>query len=316
MEAISLETGEKTFRAFTPSQGASYAAFRPTYHDSLLNFLLNTHTSTGGQLHAILDVGCGPGIAIRALSHHFDTATGIDASVGMIETAQSLSGTTKTGAPITFAVSEAENLGSDLDLAIAESSIDLITSATAAHWFDMPSFWCRAAKVLKPGGSVAIWASGGIRVHPSMPGAKEFQKEIDRFQEEVLAEHMSPRNLLVHDLYIDLPLPWTLDEPVEDFVKESFVRKEWNTAEEYDDNEQFHNPRPVTLDLWEMAMGTASPVQRWREANKEKAGTEEDVVRITRRVFERILRENGVEQGKEKLNGSVKGVMLFVKKKL
>lgn len=31
------------------------------------------------------------------------------------------------------------------------------TDYVEAHWFDMPKFWAAAAKVLKPGGTVAIW---------------------------------------------------------------------------------------------------------------------------------------------------------------
>jgi trans-aconitate 3-methyltransferase len=26
-----------------------------------------------------------------------------------------------------------------------------------AHWFDMTKFWAEAAKVVKPGGTVALW---------------------------------------------------------------------------------------------------------------------------------------------------------------
>lgn len=42
-------------------------------------------------------------------------------------------------------------------------------------------------------------------------------------------------------------------------------------------------------------MGTASPVVRWREANKELVETEGDVVQMMRREIERLLHEVGLD---------------------
>ena len=35
-----------------------------------------------------------------------------------------------------------------------------------AHWFDMSKFWVEAAKVVKPGGTVALWTAGKSGVLP------------------------------------------------------------------------------------------------------------------------------------------------------
>ena len=92
-------------------------------------------------------------------------------------------------------------------------------------------------------------------------------------------------------------------------------RMEWGTGE--NDAEEFFAGGALTkdLDMMEKVMGTASQVQRWREANNEAVGTEGDVVKRMRREIERLLREAGVEEGKEIIRGSPKGVLLVVKKK-
>lgn len=36
-----------------------------------------------------------------------------------------------------------------------------------AHWFDMPKFWESMAKVVKPGGSVALWSVPNVHCRES-----------------------------------------------------------------------------------------------------------------------------------------------------
>jgi SAM-dependent methyltransferase len=307
---------ETTFRSFSHQQGANYAQLRHNYHPRLYEILIDRHTSTGGQLNTILDVGCGPGIAVRTLAPRFAHAIGLDPSEGMISTAQSLGGDSSNSEPIRFDISTAEELGSNLTPPFPDGSVDLIIAATAAHWFDMSAFWPRAAEVLKPGGSVALWTSGPISVDPSMPYRAALQAAIDS-HEKLLEDYMTPGNRLAHHLYVDLSLPWTLATPVTAFDKATLLRKEWGTGGDSEPGDQFLAERrgPVNLDVLEMALGTASPVVRWREAHPDAVGTERDVARIMRRQIERVLHEAGVEVGKEELKGGVSGVLLMVKKK-
>jgi SAM-dependent methyltransferase len=173
---------EKTFRSYNHEQGKAYAEIRLDYHPNLYEAVINNHTSTGGQPDTLLDIGCGPGTAVQTLAPRFVHAIGLDPSEGMITAALSLGGVTSTSEPVRFEVSTAEELGENLSPPIQDSSVDLITAANAAHWFDMSRFWLSAARVLKPGGSVALWTSGDIRVHPSMPNSAAIQAAIDRNQ--------------------------------------------------------------------------------------------------------------------------------------
>jgi SAM-dependent methyltransferase len=314
---MAVASEEKTFRSYTHEQGATYAQNRRGYHPNLYKTILNHHTSTGGQLTTVLDVGCGPGTAIRELASHFTHAVGLDPSEGMISTARSLGGVSSTSEPIRFEVSTAEDLGSQLSSPIPDSSVDLITAATAAHWFDMSRFWRRAAQLLKPGGTVALWTGSPRYAHSSMPNHAAIQAALNEFEDQHLKPYMEPGNLLGRNLYIDLPLPWTLAQPVPDFDESTFYRKEWNNDASAEGDEFFVGKQTVTLDLdtLEKMLGTASPVTRWREAHPDAVGTERDVVRMIRREIERLLHEGGVEKGKEMVTGGVAGVLLMVKKR-
>ncbi|TDZ66054.1 Trans-aconitate 3-methyltransferase [Colletotrichum trifolii] len=308
---------ENTFRVYTPEQGHDYAKGRRGYHQNLYKTIVDHHQSTGGSLDLLLDVGCGPGIVAREFGSQFAHVIGLDPAAGMISAARNLGGASSTSEPIRFEVSTAEELGANLSPPVADSSVDLITAATAAHWFDMPAFWSAAARVLKPGGTVAIWTGNSMYVHPSVPNHERLQAAMQAFRDEHLVPHMAPGNFLGETSYEDLPLPWTLENPIAAFDESTFFRKDWNKDGYVGEGEDFF----LGQNIWDMEsiekiMGTVSPVTRWREAHPDLAGTERDVVVMLRRQIESLLHEAGVEEGKEKIVTGVAAVLLMVKKKI
>ena len=152
--------------------------------------------------------------------------------------------------------------------------------------------------------------SGRITVHDSVPNAAAIQAKFDSYQQEHLLPYFEPGNLLTQNRYVDLPLPWTLEHPVTEFDETTFVRKDWNPADDFFAGDQIGD-----LDMFEKMMGTGSAVTRWREAHPDAVGTEKDVIKMLRREIENLLHEAGVEPGKEKVKGAVLGVLLLVKKK-
>ncbi|KAI2463030.1 S-adenosyl-L-methionine-dependent methyltransferase [Annulohypoxylon bovei var. microspora] len=310
-------TVEKTFKSYKPEQGAAYAKARLGYDKNLYQLIVDHHTSTGGVLDTIVDVGCGPGTAARGFAPHFAHVIGFDASNGMISTARSIGGSSASSEPIRYEVSTAEKLGSNLSPPIPDSSVDLITAATAAHWFDMAGFWPRAAQVLKPGGTVALWSITASYIHPSTPNHAAIQAAFDKFWLEQLGPYMERGNILAKDLYVGLPLPWTLDPPVSEFDQSTFVREEWLKDRSDEEPDPIGlGPQTVNMDHFEKRFETASLVTRWREAHPDDVGTEREVVRLIRREIERLLHEAGVEKGKEEVTGRVEAVLLIVKKKV
>ena len=313
-----MATSERnTFVAYTKAQGHTYAAGRPGYSPNLFKIVVNHHTSTGGQLGTVLDAGCGTGQATRDLVPYFTNAIGLDPSEGMIDAARAFS--TSAAAPIRFEVSPAEVLGTNLEPPIADGSVDLLTAATAAHWFDMARFWASAARVVRPGGTVALWARTAMDVDPNnTPNGTAIRAVLDGIERE-----MEPYNrlgsILTRDLYADLPLPWALDVPVVAFDEESLVRKEWNRNREYQEgvgaDEDLGLSAALTVRDFEELMGTNSTVTRWREAHPHKAGTEDDVLRNMRRRVEGLLSEAGVKSDEKVLRGGVAIVLLMIKRK-
>lgn len=306
---------DTVFRDYNSDQGEAYAQSRFDYHPRVYQTIIDYHTSTGGQLHTILDIGCGPGTAVRNLAPQFEKAIGLDHSEGMLKAARSLGGETSTLEPIQYETSTAEELGSNLTPPIPDGSIDLIVAAFAIHWFDMSAFWPRAAQVLKPGGSVAIWVSGNISVNRDMANSAAIYAAFQRFDER-LVDYLSPGNRLVRGLLVDLVMPWTLAVPVPEFDKAVTLRKEWGTGPDSEPlNEFFKLNKPLNLDLIEKTMGTASPVTKWREAHPDAAGTDQDPVKMLRKEIEDSFREIGIEEGKETFAGGVEGVLLVLKKR-
>lgn len=314
------DSKEPTFRSYNQKQGAIYSQNRPTYHPNLYKTIIDYHVSTGGKLNTILDVGCGPGNAVRDLSSHFTQAIGLDPSEGMIKAARSLGGTSSDGSHIQFETSTAEELGAGTSLNLADSSVDLIVAATAAHWFDMSLFWPRAAKLLNPGGSVALWAARGGYIHPSTPNHAAIQDYITQIQDKFLRAHAKQGTGIVFNLYTDLVLPWSLEESQDEFDKGAFFHKVWNKETVCSNGDEFfasqQKPQFMSFDLdkLEKMLGTKGTVTRWREANACKTGTEEDIVKVMRGHIEGLLYEVGVPKGQEELNMGVEGVLMIVKK--
>ena len=177
----------------------------------------------------------------------------------------------------------------------------------------MTRFWPRAARVLKPAGTVALWTTGSIRIHPSMPNVEAIQAAVDDMEERELKPFFEPGNLLTRNLYVGMPMPWTLAPPIADFDESALFRKEWGADSQVD----FFvgGALDVDLDTLEKIVATGSPIQRWREAYPDDVGTERDVVRMLRRKIEQLLQEAGVEKGKEVVKGCPSGVLLILKKK-
>ncbi|CAK7229719.1 hypothetical protein SCUCBS95973_007323 [Sporothrix curviconia] len=303
---------EKTFSTYNAAQGKHYAQARPDYHPSVYEYILSTHASTGGRLDTLVDVGCGPGNCTRALAPRFAHAYGIDPAPGMIATAKELGGTSASGAPIQYGQGDASTFGKEGELTIADGTVDMIAVGNAAHWFDMRQFWQRAAVLLKSSGSVAIWTTGDMRIHPDSRCSEAIQAVMDAFQAQDLEPYMNEGNRIVRNKYRDLLLPWTVpDHPVAVFPQDKFVRRDWTVD---DVTFMTHDNLEINMDLLETVMSTSSPYTRWCEAHPEDVKGENNILRKLRRKVERILQADGVAPGEERIRGLALGAILIVKK--
>ncbi|PVH88488.1 S-adenosyl-L-methionine-dependent methyltransferase [Cadophora sp. DSE1049] len=297
---------DPTFRSYTAEQAKLYASQRFAYSQALYDVVLGHHTSTGGKLDLLLDCGCGPGLATRDLALSFNKTIGVDPGAAMIAAAQEIGGKTMSWDEIRYVVAAAEHISGIERL--QPESVDLLTAAMAAHWFDMTKFWAEAAKVVGPGGTVALWTCSSSFCHPSTPNAAEVMKVLLRVEREVLAPYALPGNHLAMNMYDDLPLPWDVSPPVTAFSQSEYVKHEYDREGVLSNGVSFFNGSNIfTLADIEKGFGTASMVTRWRVANLERVGTDKDVMAVFAGELGALGEQDWVE------NGSGTAILLFKK---
>lgn len=118
-----------------------YDKYRPTYPAELIDWLWEkTHANT------VADIGAGTGIFTKCLSAKPWKITAVEPNADMLEKLRAnLPDVEIVNAP-------AENTG------IAPNSIDLVTAATAFHWFDKEKFKTECQRIFTPKGRlVLVW---------------------------------------------------------------------------------------------------------------------------------------------------------------
>src|SRR5215472_172719 len=131
-----------------------YHETRQEYPDQAVRWILETASLDEGA--AVLEVGCGTGQLTAELARLPLRVTAIDIGSTMIEVARRY----VPDSGVVLAVSSFEQF------AAADASFDLVVSATAAHWIDPDVFWTRSARLLRPGGWLAIVYVGEVYDEP------------------------------------------------------------------------------------------------------------------------------------------------------
>ncbi|MCJ1284561.1 hypothetical protein MMC26_003894 [Xylographa opegraphella] len=125
---------------------ASYATLRPVYPSRLYKTVLSYHQ---GPKNLCVDLGCGHGIVANGFASSFTRVIATDPSSGMLDQARSLNHGISN---IDYRQSPAE------DLPFLDSgSIDMVVSGQAAHWFDYSKFFPEMNRILRKGGTLALW---------------------------------------------------------------------------------------------------------------------------------------------------------------
>ncbi|CAJ0868198.1 6154_t:CDS:10 [Entrophospora sp. SA101] len=209
---------------------AAYNAYRPTYPQKLFEKIYNYHKSHNGSFDAALDVGTGTGQVAQVLADSFKKVYGVDSSAKMLENA------VKKSKNITYSVSTAENLGQ-----FGDSSIDLLTVALAAHWFDLPKFLEESYRVLKSpssssgGGTLAIWGYSS-NTFDNYPTASELFVD---YTTNLMRDYWEKGVLEMDNLYRGFDIPERLFKNVKfevyDGTKESeqyrFMEADWTVSQ-------------------------------------------------------------------------------------
>lgn len=202
---IADQSHSPDFKDHFSGHAAEYARHRPGYPRALFAWLARVAPATG----TAWDVACGNGQAALGLAGHFRHVVASDASIEQVRRATAHSS-------VSYFVARAETSG------LATGSLDLITAAQAAHWFDMESFSQEARRVARPGGVIAVWCYELARVTPDIDEA------VRELYDDTLGPFWPPERELIEGAYRALHFPFPEIAPprfemVSTWTLESFV---------------------------------------------------------------------------------------------
>lgn len=143
-DSIDEHEGQALFGA----DPANYDAIRPPYPEQVYDVL----TTTGALRHTVatLELGAGNGLATRRLLElGADPLTVIEPDVRFSRLLTALAAPHAGSIEVIQKPFEAAQLPS--------SYFDLVAAATSFHWIDPSVRVVKAADILKPGGSLALW---------------------------------------------------------------------------------------------------------------------------------------------------------------
>lgn len=162
---------------------AQYVRGRFGYPEELYDFLLDY--IPGRNL--AWDCATGSGQAAVDLARRFSNVIATDISAELLALAPRLCNVTFRKAP-----AERSEIESD--------SVDLITVAQAAHWFDLPRFWAEALRVLRDKGVIALWGY-------NWPVVSENVDLVLADVREILAPYWPERCTILHEGYTAISPP-------------------------------------------------------------------------------------------------------------
>ena len=122
------------------TQAKDYAAYRPTYGESIYEFLLE-HTA---HRDLAWDCATGNGQVAQSLSPHFKQILATDISQNQLDQATAMSN-------IQYSRQAAEKTD------FLNHSVDLITVGQALHWLEFDIFFTEVKRVAKPDAFFAAW---------------------------------------------------------------------------------------------------------------------------------------------------------------
>ncbi|HLG89346.1 MAG TPA: class I SAM-dependent methyltransferase [Alphaproteobacteria bacterium] len=182
---------------------AGYAAHRPTYPRALADYLAGIAPAR----RLAWDCGCGSGQLSALLAEAFERVVATDASAEQI-------GSAAPAERVEYRVAPAEASG------LPDASVDLVTVAQAAHWFDLPAFYAEARRVARPGAAIALVTYGIMEV----------DAEIDAvtmpFYYEALKGYWPPERAHVENGYRALEFPFEELAP-----PKLAIRVDWRLAD-------------------------------------------------------------------------------------
>ena len=188
------------FKDYFSDHAAGYASHRPHYPAAMFDWLAQQCLS-----HDMAwDCATGSGQAATALAPYFERIIATDASQAQLVEATA-------GNNIDYVCASAEQVP------LADQSLNLITVAQAAHWFDLSRFYREVDRLLVPRGILALWCYGLFQITP------EIDTLIQDYYQHTVGEYWPPERRHVEQAYESIVFPY-----VERKSPAYHMQVEWN----------------------------------------------------------------------------------------
>jgi ubiquinone/menaquinone biosynthesis C-methylase UbiE len=229
----------------------NYDFKRPVYPESLFIALFEYHQGTTNRA---LDIGCGPGTASFSLLEYVDTVIATDPSAVMLELGINHI-TPELKDRIEFKVAS-----EDLSQVVPDNStIDLIISAEAMHYVKHDAFFKEAARVMRPGATLAYWAY--IEVHfMHNQEANEIYSKYIYDEDKYLGPCWSPGKSFHRYFYNDIKIP---EDDFRDIEKYDYYPEKTKTHTAY-----FQGDSKYSLKKLRENASTWSGTHKWRTIHR------------------------------------------------
>jgi SAM-dependent methyltransferase len=146
-----------------------YDRYRPTYPDELFALIRRELSLPATPL--VVDLGAGTGRATLAMAALGWRVTAVEPGKPMADILRARAA--DEGLVVATVQATAEATGLDA------TSVDLVTAAQAFHWFDRPAALTEMARVVRPGGGVALFWN--VRDEERSPFVADYHHILERY---------------------------------------------------------------------------------------------------------------------------------------
>jgi SAM-dependent methyltransferase len=179
-------------------EAEKYHQARPGYPDPLFEDLFQFSNIPRNGM--ILEIGCGTGQATIPIARKGYAVDCVELGANMAAAARkNLAQYPKVKVAI----------GSFEEIPLKETAYDLVISATAFHWVDPKIGYLKVAKILKPGGTIALFWNLNVRTERS----DGFVQSVQRVYQQVVPE--------MAQKFSGLPYPDTTPLPARDQITQT-----------------------------------------------------------------------------------------------
>lgn len=146
-----------------------YDRYRPTYPDALFDLIARELELPPDP--RVADLGAGTGRASIAMAGRGWRVTAVEPGGPMLDVLRSRANT--EGLAVEAVQATAELTG------LEAGAFDLATAAQSFHWFDKPAALTEMARIVRPGGGLALFWN--VREEARSPFVAEYHRVLDRY---------------------------------------------------------------------------------------------------------------------------------------